>query len=141
LFHAHAAGEVAPGCHLDKEPGRIAFVFHEYILTSLPQGSMIRIIRRFPGSNSRPEGFLLLRQVCYNRGMNVKIKLFASLRKFGPDEQTVALPEDATVDDAVHFLNLPHMALLKIVNGEHRPANYPLKDGDELALFPPIAGG
>ncbi len=73
--------------------------------------------------------------------MNIKIKLFASLRKFGPDEQVVELPENTTVDDAVHFLNLPQMALLKIVNGEHRPANHPLKDGDELALFPPIAGG
>lgn len=102
---------------------------------------MIRIIRRFPDGGLRLKGFLVFRQVCYNRGMNVKIKLFASLRKFGPDEQTVELPEDATVDDAVNYLNLPHMALLKIVNGEHRPANYPLKDGDELALFPPIAGG
>ncbi len=73
--------------------------------------------------------------------MNIKIKLFASLRKFGPDEQIVALPENATVDDAVNILNLPHMALLKIVNGEHRPAHHPLKDGDEVALFPPIAGG
>jgi molybdopterin converting factor small subunit len=74
--------------------------------------------------------------------MNVKIKLFASLRKFGPDEQVVALPENATIDDAVNSLNLPgKIALLKIVNGEHRPATYPLKDGDELALFPPIAGG
>ena len=74
--------------------------------------------------------------------MNVKIKLFASLRKFGPDEQVVALPENATIDDAVNSLNLPEkIALLKIVNGEHRPATYPLKDGDELALFPPIAGG
>lgn len=73
--------------------------------------------------------------------MKVKIKLFASLRKFGPDEQVVELPENATIDDAINSLNIPKIALLKIVNGEHRPANYPLKDGDDLALFPPIAGG
>lgn len=73
--------------------------------------------------------------------MNVKIKLFASLRKFGPDEQVVELPENATIDDAINSLNIPKIALLKIVNGEHRPAIYQLKEGDELALFPPIAGG
>jgi len=74
--------------------------------------------------------------------MKVKIKLFATLRKFGPDEQEVELPDDATIEDAVRLLNLPEkMPLLKIVNGEHRPPKHPLKDGDELALFPPIAGG
>jgi molybdopterin converting factor small subunit len=74
--------------------------------------------------------------------MKVKIKLFATLRKFGPDEQEVELPDGATVEDAVELLNLPEkMPLLKIVNGEHRPPKHPLKDGDELALFPPIAGG
>ncbi len=74
--------------------------------------------------------------------MKVKIKLFATLRKFGPDEQLVDLPNGATVDDAINMLNLPvKIALLKIVNGEHRPPKHRLKDGDELALFPPIAGG
>jgi molybdopterin converting factor small subunit len=74
--------------------------------------------------------------------MKVKIRLYATLRKFGPDEQMVEMPEDATVGDAVKTLNLPEkMPLLKIVNGEHRPPEYPLKDGDELAIFPPIAGG
>lgn len=73
--------------------------------------------------------------------MNVKIKLFASLRTFGPDEQIIELPDNATVDDAVNSLNIPKTALLRIVNGEHRPAVHHLKEGDELALFPPIAGG
>ncbi len=74
--------------------------------------------------------------------MKVKIKLFASLRKFGPDEQVVDLPENSTIDDAINSLNLPEkIALLRIVNGEHRPAKHILHDGDELALFPPIAGG
>jgi molybdopterin converting factor small subunit len=74
--------------------------------------------------------------------MKIKLKLFASLREFGPDLQVIELPEDATIDDAIASLNIPHkIALLKIVNGEHRPAKYLLKDGDELALFPPIAGG
>jgi len=74
--------------------------------------------------------------------VKVIIKLFATLRKFGPDEQEVDLPENATIGDAINLLNLPkEIPLLKIVNGEHRPPKHPLKDGDELALFPPIAGG
>jgi len=74
--------------------------------------------------------------------MKVKIKLFATLRKFGPDEQVVELPDHATLADAIKLLNLPeNYPLLKIVNGEHRPPKHPLKDGDEIALFPPIAGG
>ncbi len=74
--------------------------------------------------------------------MKVKIKLFATLRKFGPEEQEVELPENATIEDAVKLLDLPQkFPLLKIVNGEHRPPKHPLKDGDEVALFPPIAGG
>jgi molybdopterin converting factor small subunit len=74
--------------------------------------------------------------------MKVKIKLFALLRQFGPDEQVVELPEGTTIDDVVRSLKLPGtIRLLRIVNGEHRPADHVLTDGDDLALFPPIAGG
>jgi molybdopterin converting factor small subunit len=101
---------------------------------------MMRIIFRLPCHDS-PSQSLLPGTVWYNIHMKVKIKLFASLREFGPDEQVVEMPENATIDDAINSLTLPKMALLKIVNGEHRPAKYILKEGDELALFPPIAGG
>ena len=74
--------------------------------------------------------------------MKVKVKLFAFLRQFGPDEQTVELPEGTAIDDVVRSLKLPGtIRLLRIVNGEHQPSDHVLKDGDELALFPPIAGG
>ena len=74
--------------------------------------------------------------------MKVKVKLFASLRTFGPDEQVLDLPDRTTIDDVVQLLRVPGtIRLLRIVNGEHRPANHHLQDGDDLALFPPIAGG
>lgn len=74
--------------------------------------------------------------------VNVKVKLFASLRQFGPDVQQIDLPEDTTIDTVERALNLPpSIRLLRIVNGEHRAAEHRLKEGDELALFPPIAGG
>ena len=74
--------------------------------------------------------------------MKVKVKLFASLRTFGADEQVLELPVKTTIEDVVHVLRIPEtIRLLRIVNGEHRPANHVLKNGDDLALFPPIAGG
>jgi len=74
--------------------------------------------------------------------MKVKVKLFASLRTLGPDEQVLDLPAQTTIDDVVRSFKFPGtIRLLRIVNGEHRPADHVLKDGDELALFPPIAGG
>lgn len=101
---------------------------------------MMRIILRLP-CHDTPSQSLLPGAVWYNIHMKVKIKLFASLRQFGPDEQVVELPENASIDEVVTSLNLPKIAFLRIVNGEHRPAKYILKEGDELALFPPIAGG
>ena len=80
--------------------------------------------------------------VWYNGSMKVKIKLFASLRSFGPDEQVRDLPDGTTIDSVVDMLKIPRVVrLLMIVNGEHRNADQVLMDGDELALFPPIAGG
>jgi len=74
--------------------------------------------------------------------MKVKVKLFASLRSFGTDEQTIELPDATTIDVVVDKLQIPRtIRLLMIVNGEHRNADHRLKDGDDLALFPPIAGG
>jgi molybdopterin converting factor small subunit len=74
--------------------------------------------------------------------MKVRIKLFATLRNYGPEEQETELPDNATLEDAIKLLKLPEkIPVLKIVNGEHRNLNHPLKEGDEIAIFPPIAGG
>ncbi|HSB34080.1 MAG TPA: hypothetical protein VLG39_06465, partial [Nitrospirota bacterium] len=60
--------------------------------------------------------------------MKVKVKLFASLRTFGPDEQVLEVPARTTIDDVVHILRIPGtIRLLRIVNGEHRPANHLLQ--------------
>lgn len=74
--------------------------------------------------------------------MKVRVKLFATLRKFGPEEQEMELPENASVEDVIRLLKLPEkIPILRIVNGEHRNLKHILKEGDEIALFPPIAGG
>ena len=67
--------------------------------------------------------------------MKVKVKLFATLRNFGPEEQEIEVQENATLGDAINALKLPEkIPLLKIVNGEHRILNYLLKEGDEISL-------
>ena len=83
--------------------------------------------------------------------MKITVKLFALLGKYLPDgaERNVTeleVAEDATVEQVIHGLNLPleHCHLV-LVNGVYvapseRPARA-LKEGEALAIWPPVAGG
>lgn len=52
------------------------------------------------------------------------------------------IPENSKLSDVTARLNLPEkIPLLKVVNGEVRKTDYILREGDDVALFPPIAGG
>jgi len=74
--------------------------------------------------------------------MKVVVKLFAALRSYGPDYQELELQDNAVLEDIIRKLNLPEKTpLLKIVNGKFADLNQQLRDKDEIALFPPIAGG
>jgi molybdopterin synthase sulfur carrier subunit len=74
--------------------------------------------------------------------MKITIKLFASLRDFGPDIQEKSVPASTTVASVVDTLSLPEeIPLLTIVNGVHTSPQAVLKEGDVLALFPPVGGG
>ena len=101
------------------------------------QCAFVPILKRSPVQSI---GVLIKSGIIYP--MKVKIKLFANLRNYGPEEQEAELPEGATLEDAIKLLNLPEkIPMLKIVNGEHRVLTRSLKEGDEIALFPPVAGG
>lgn len=74
--------------------------------------------------------------------MKITVKLFATLRDFGPEIQEMSVPENSTIEMVVKSLNLPEdIPLLKIVNGVHTDPQETLKEGDVLALFPPVGGG
>lgn len=79
--------------------------------------------------------------------MHVKVKLYASLRKYAPSGTAgstfeVELPDGATLEDLMRTLNIPSdEARIAFVNGLIREPDHPLKSGDEVGLFPPIAGG
>jgi molybdopterin converting factor subunit 1 len=81
--------------------------------------------------------------------MRVRVVLFASYRDLaGASEVLVDLPPDARAQDAVAALrqrsvraaSLPERPVVA-VNEEYVSLDAPLRDGDELALLPPVAGG
>lgn len=83
--------------------------------------------------------------------MRVNVKLFALLAKYLPkgavkNEAPFEAPDGATVQNVIHALNLPsercHLVLVDgvyVAPGE-RDARV-LKDGQTLAIWPPVAGG
>ena len=77
--------------------------------------------------------------------MAVKVRLFASLReRFGFAERELDAPGGITVraawDLATGGQPMPER-VLSALNGEYARADTPVKDGDEVAFFPPVTGG
>ena len=83
--------------------------------------------------------------------MKVKVKLFATLTDYLPpgtrgNEVSVDVGTEASVAEIIGRFALPEgMTHLVLVNGyfvarEARP-NWQLKEGDHLAVWPPVAGG
>jgi molybdopterin synthase catalytic subunit len=81
--------------------------------------------------------------------VRISVLYFAVFReRLGRDEDSLELPEPATVADAVAALAARHPAIAQLqgrfrvaVNQEFRADDHPLAAGDELALIPPVAGG
>lgn len=77
--------------------------------------------------------------------MTVQIRFFASLReRLGVADQAVAIATDATVADVWrHALGdvAPPANTLVAVNLDYADFNAAVRDGDEVAFFPPVTGG
>lgn len=77
--------------------------------------------------------------------MAISVKYFASLReRMGRAEDRVAADKVVTVADVWVALNenMPLPAnVLMAVNMEYAGSNHIVKDGDEVAFFPPVTGG
>ena len=81
--------------------------------------------------------------------MTIRVKLFAVLReRAGVSECALELSDDATVADAREVLlgRLPALraqigSCAYAVNRAYVKPNASLRDGDELALIPPVSGG
>jgi len=80
--------------------------------------------------------------------MQIRVRYFAALRDaLGTSEQTLELPPAATVADAWAALMAAHPGLAPsgslayAVNRSYADLDTVLRDGDELALIPPVSGG
>ena len=77
--------------------------------------------------------------------MKVHVLLFAAIReKLGKSELVVELPASSPVSSLQEKLGIEKptwSSLAFAVNETYVPATTQLKDGDEVALIPPVAGG
>jgi molybdopterin synthase catalytic subunit len=76
--------------------------------------------------------------------MHVTVRLFAGLReRAGTGAMGVELPDRTRVADVWDALGLGDQppGLLYAVNRAYAPAECELRDGDEVALIPPVSGG
>ncbi|MCX8520514.1 MAG: MoaD/ThiS family protein [Rhodoferax sp.] len=84
--------------------------------------------------------------------MKINFKLFASLTDYLPqqvrtsNQMELEVTEGATVLQIIEPFSLPEkMVHLVLINGKYlapeERATQPLKNGDVLAIWPPIAGG
>lgn len=77
--------------------------------------------------------------------MRVRVNLYAGLRTFAPEGKApfeLELPQGATLGALIARLGIPEeKPRILLVNGRHADPGRELAEGDEVALFPPVAGG
>lgn len=77
--------------------------------------------------------------------MAINVRYLASLRDtLGRDSDTVDCAGTSTVSDVWRAANPDHempAKLLVAINQEHASLSAGVKDGDEVAFFPPVTGG
>ena len=79
----------------------------------------------------------------------MKVKFFASYKEaLGKDELDLELEEDSSVSELLKILRKDHPKLGNLmetlvvsVNLEYANYERKLKEGDEVALLPPVSGG
>ncbi len=79
--------------------------------------------------------------------MQVQVKLFATLCRYYRNAAPgipfeFELPDGAAVSDLVNQLKLPREEVKIIfIKSRARPIDWPLEPGDEVCIFPLVAGG
>lgn len=79
-----------------------------------------------------------------NNTISVIVKLFADLRKYGPDRTVLNLEKGSKIKSILEKYEIPKddKNLIIMVNGRpHIESSFILNDGDIVAIFPIIAGG
>jgi molybdopterin synthase sulfur carrier subunit len=79
--------------------------------------------------------------------MRVRVKLFVTLSRYFGDVTAgtpfeIEAPDGATLADLVNQLKLPREEVnVVFVNGRSRSMDWVLGPGDEIGIFPLVAGG
>jgi len=79
--------------------------------------------------------------------VKIEVALYGTLTQYLPTgskshEATMECADGVTVGQVIDQLGIPkpHPTMV-LINGLHAGEDTPLKDGDLLAVFPPLAGG
>ncbi|MGD9973611.1 MAG: MoaD/ThiS family protein [Desulfatirhabdiaceae bacterium] len=77
--------------------------------------------------------------------MKIQISLFANFRSCSPDHSgafVTELPPASTVRTLIQSLGIPlDEERVVLINGRHGKDDVTLRDGDTVAVFPPMTGG
>ena len=77
------------------------------------------------------------------KNITATIKFFANLRDFAPPKKIVTLLTGSTVSTVLDMFAISkETKLIILINGSpHKKRDTQIKDGDIVAIFPPLAGG
>ncbi len=77
------------------------------------------------------------------KNITVVVKFFANLREIAPPKKVVTLPIGSTVSTILDLFTISEETkLIILINGSpHKKRSTQIKDGDIVAIFPPLAGG
>jgi len=78
---------------------------------------------------------------------DIEVRAYATLIKYLPgldlkEGKKISVKEGLTIQGLLNQIGIPEKETkIIIVNGVHVDLSYLLKDGDRVAIFPPVAGG
>lgn len=87
---------------------------------------------------------IMFAEIPHLNSIKITVKLFATLRKYGPNKSYIEIPEGSTINTVLKKIALPkeEKNLILMINGlPQYDRNLLLNHHDTLAIFPPLAGG
>jgi len=83
-------------------------------------------------------------EIAKNNPIYITVKLFADLRELGAPKSIIDIPEGSTLKDVLKKYKISRDKQKLIILINRKPCydnDFVIKDGDTIALFPPLAGG